>query len=145
MLAALERASATPQQIVEMLAARSEQVVTWDFIQRVTISGEEILIRLALPGQNGTALEQSFPATLSRRSAGRSVVMVERGTAGAADPALIRLVGRAFRWWQQLVSGERTSMSEIADREGVTRTYNSRTLPLALLSPELIEAIAQGR
>ena len=45
----------------------------------------------------------------------------------------------------ELVSGRARSLQELAKRDGISRRYIRRLIDLAFLSPELIEAILQGR
>jgi ParB-like chromosome segregation protein Spo0J len=66
------------------------------------------------------------------------------GTTQKADPALLKAVARAHRWFEDLVSGRMKSMVEIATREGVQKNYVSQLVRLAFLAPEIVEAIAAG-
>ncbi len=52
---------------------------------------------------------------------------------------------RAWRWQKLLDEGAHLSVSEIAEAEGINKSYVSRILRLALLAPDLIEAIVEGR
>ena len=47
-------------------------------------------------------------------------------------------------WFGDLTSGRATTLSEIAEREGVTRRYVGHLLPLAFLDPGIVEAILAG-
>ena len=44
-----------------------------------------------------------------------------------------------------LDGGIYTSVSEIGEAEGISKSYISRVLRLALLAPDLVEAIVEGR
>ena len=48
-------------------------------------------------------------------------------------------------WLVSLVGGGSRSLRELAERDGITRRYVRRLVDLAFLSPELVEAILQGR
>ena len=61
------------------------------------------------------------------------------------DPALIKAVARAHAWWSEIRSGRVTSITDFACAEGVTRSYLIRILRLAFLSPNVVEAILEGR
>ena len=52
---------------------------------------------------------------------------------------------RAWRWQRMLDEGVYTSVSEIGDAENISKSYVSRILRLALLAPDLVEAILAGR
>jgi ParB-like chromosome segregation protein Spo0J len=61
------------------------------------------------------------------------------------DLALIKAIARGRAWFEELVSGRARSLQELAKRDGISRRYIRRLIALAFLSPELIEAILQGR
>ncbi len=64
--------------------------------------------------------------------------------AARRDPALIRAVARAHRWFDNLVSGRARSLRKIAKKEGFSDRYVSNLMPLAFLSPEIVETILAG-
>jgi site-specific DNA recombinase len=62
------------------------------------------------------------------------------------DPALIKAIARGRAWFDELVvSGRARSLQELAKRDGISRRYIRRLVGLAFLSPQLVEAILQGR
>ncbi len=61
------------------------------------------------------------------------------------DSALIKALARAFRWQKMLEHGAFATISELAAHEGIAASYLSRTLRLAQLAPEIVEAILNGR
>jgi hypothetical protein len=71
------------------------------------------------------------------------------GDAGAAqrrpDATLIRALARAHRWKQLIEDGTYRSAAEIAEAEGITRSFVNRLLRLTLLAPDVVEAILDGR
>ncbi len=60
------------------------------------------------------------------------------------DPSLIKLIVRAHALHGKLVS-ENLGIGDIADSESVHHSYVSRLIRLAFLSPEITEAILDGR
>ena len=79
-----------------------------------------------------------------------SVLSSERSSAWApAKPhpyeTLIRALARAHRWKRMLEEGRYRSAAEIAEAEGVTRSFVNRLLRLTLLAPDIVEAILEGR
>jgi hypothetical protein len=64
--------------------------------------------------------------------------------AGVPDKALTRLFARGRRWYEQLTSGERSSLRDIAEAEKVDARYVSRVLYGALLAPDIIKKTLQG-
>jgi hypothetical protein len=61
------------------------------------------------------------------------------------DPTLIKAIARGRAWFEELAAGRARSLRELAERDGITRRYVRRLVDLAFLSPELVEAILQGR
>ena len=61
------------------------------------------------------------------------------------DRALVRALARAFRWQRLLDEGAHGTFDDLAKAEGVSQSHVSRMLRLTLLSPDLIEAILEGR
>jgi hypothetical protein len=59
------------------------------------------------------------------------------------DPSLIKLIVKAHRLNEELMS-ENLGIGDVAESEGVHRSYVSRLIRLAFLSPEITEAILDG-
>ena len=88
--------------------------------------------------------ELELAVTLART--GRAVRLVQASGAAVLprhDPALVRLVVRARRWWSQLREGA-LDVGELAASEGVQPSYVTRVLRLAFLSPQVTQAILAG-
>ena len=78
---------------------------------------------------------------------GRKEMVLPEGAAQARKPdnTLVKALARAFRWKRMLESGEFASISELAEKEGIAFTYMARLMRLSLLSPEIIDAVMDGR
>jgi ParB-like chromosome segregation protein Spo0J len=61
------------------------------------------------------------------------------------DGTLVKALARAWRWQRQLDEEVHTSVSDIGEAEGISKSYVSRILRLALLAPDIVEAILAGR
>ncbi len=61
------------------------------------------------------------------------------------DSALVKALARAFRWKRMLDTGEFATIAELAAREKIAAPYLTRTMRLAQLAPDLVEAILDGR
>ena len=90
-----------------------------------------------------------IPIRLQRRG-GRKLIMTPKGAAMPTpkprpDETLIKALVRAHRWRRQIESGKAKSITDIAAQEGVTDAYVCRLLPLTCLSPDIVEAILDGR
>ena len=60
------------------------------------------------------------------------------------DGVLVKALARAWRWQKLLVRGVYSSVTEIAEAEKISKSYVSRILRLALLAPDIVEAILGG-
>jgi hypothetical protein len=89
-----------------------------------------------------------------RKRGGRKVVVSPDGSvlptaarhvATNTDPALLKALGRAFRWRRLLDNGTFASVSDIARVEKIDRGYAGSILRLTLLAPDLVETILEGR
>jgi hypothetical protein len=69
------------------------------------------------------------------------------GSTGRPQPdgTLLKALARAWRWQRMLDEGVYATVSEIGDAEDISKSYVSRILRLALLAPDIIEAILEGR
>ena len=62
-----------------------------------------------------------------------------------ADAALVKVLVRAFRYQRLLDEGTYASISEMAAAERIEWSYLGSLLRLMLLSPDIVEAILDGR
>ena len=65
----------------------------------------------------------------------------------AADGTLVKALAlaRAWRWQRMLDEGIYATVNEIGDTEHISKSYVSRILRLALLAPDIVDAIVAGR
>jgi hypothetical protein len=61
------------------------------------------------------------------------------------DGTLVKALARAWRWQRMLDEGVYTTVGEIGDAESISKSYVSRILRLALLAPDIVDAILTGR
>ena len=97
-----------------------------------------------------TSITVRVPLKIRRRP-GRKTVVTPLPAAGAdsaiptrADPALVKALARAFRYQRLLDEGRYTSISEMAAGEKIDRGYLGRLLRLALLAPDIVDALLDG-
>jgi site-specific DNA recombinase len=89
---------------------------------------------------------RSFPMQLKRRGVElRLIVGNHHRSATVVDLPLLKAVARAHRWFDELSTGKSRSLPEIARREGLAVRYVGRLIRLAFLTPEIVEAIVEGR
>ncbi|MGH6895155.1 MAG: hypothetical protein ACREJ5_01205 [Geminicoccaceae bacterium] len=98
---------------------------------------------------DGTTLVVRIPMRFQRRG-GRKRIVAPDGSEivptakPQPDGALLKALARAWRWQRMLDDGIYTTVSDIGDAENISKSYVSRILRLALLAPDIIEAILAG-
>ena len=92
----------------------------------------------------------SVPMTFKLRG-GRKVIVLPDGTQGnplpkaTIDNTLVKAIARAFRWQAMLDNGTYGCIKDIARAERINGSFVSRVIRLALLAPDIVEAILAGR
>ncbi|WP_323771984.1 hypothetical protein [Antarctobacter sp.] len=87
-----------------------------------------------------------IPFRLVKRGGRREMHLPEGAThSRRTDSTLVKALARAFRWKRMLESGEFTTIGELAQREGIAPSYMTRVLRLTLLTPNIVEAILDGK
>jgi hypothetical protein len=85
-----------------------------------------------------------------KRQGGRKRILAPDGsdlappTRAQPDGTLVKALTRAWRWQRQLDGGIYASLAEIAAAEKLSPSYVSRIGRLALLAPDIVEAILAG-
>ena len=146
---------------LEVIASTELRSVVVKLVRRVNVEEEGIQVELkraALLGEVGaetvaaeeadtTAVVIDIPASFARRSTETRLVVHDTigVVARSPDPALLKAVARAHVWFEELSRGRARSITEIADREGVTDRYVAHTINVAFTSPALVEGILEGR
>jgi hypothetical protein len=95
---------------------------------------------------DGSTLVVRIPMRFQRRG-GRKRIVAPDGTELSPvskpqpDGTLTKALERAWRWQRMLDDGVYASVSEIGEAENISKSYVSRILRLALLAPDIVEAI----
>ena len=58
---------------------------------------------------------------------------------------MVKAIARAFRWQAMLENGTYGCLEEIGKGENIAPSFISRVIRLALLAPDIVEAILAGR
>ena len=102
--------------------------------------------------RNGAPVRMREVATIEfQRRGGRKRIVAPDGseivppTKPQPDGTLVKALARAWRWQRMLDEGVYASVSEIGDAENISKSYVSRILRLALLAPDIVEAILAGK
>jgi hypothetical protein len=99
---------------------------------------------------DGTTLVVRIPMRFRRRGGRKRIVALD-GTAivpalkPQPDGTLVKALARAWRWQRMLDDGGYGSVIDISEAEGISKGYVSRILRLALLAPDMVEKILEGR
>src|SRR3984893_17903251 len=155
----LERAARLAAALNRSPAERAK--VARDLIDKVVIGENAITIRIrrcALSGgavappssesPSNSPIELAAPMAFRRRGVEIRLVLPAvaiQNDRSRCDPTLIKAIARGRAWFEELAAGRARSLRELAERDGITRRYVRRLVDLAFLSPELVEAILQGR
>ena len=102
----------------------------------------------ALEDPSNGAIELTAAVAFKRRGVETKLMLPgldQTNSRARRDPALIKALARGRAWFDELVAGRVVSLQALAERDGITRRYIRRLVGLAFLSPELVEAILQGR
>lgn len=86
------------------------------------------------------------PFRLVKRGGRKEMVLPPEANARRnVNDALVKALARAFRWKRMLDSGAFSTIADLAQRERIAAPFLTRTMRLAQLAPDLVEAILDGR
>jgi site-specific DNA recombinase len=113
----------------------------------IALSSTGLLALLGLSARSniGSVLHLTHPLLIQRRGVETKIMLASHPYPPSRDEHLIRILARSYKWMQQLIAGEVVSLKALAADEGLDPAEISRHLPLACLSPDIIEAIVAGR
>lgn len=103
-----------------------------------------------LGGGAGKSSEGLFdlvvPIQLKRRGVEAKLVMKAAGDQSSPpDAKLVTLLADALRWIDDIAQGRALSLRGLARQNNRDAGEISRTLPLAFLAPDIVEAVLKGR
>jgi hypothetical protein len=99
---------------------------------------------------DGTTLVIRIPMRFQRRGGRKRIVApdgsdLKPSSTSRPDSTLIKALARAWCWQRMLNEGVFSSVTEISEAEAINKSYVSRILRLALLAPDIIDAVLAGR
>jgi hypothetical protein len=83
----------------------------------------------------------SVPSTLKRAGREMTLLLGDQDAPARQNPALIQLVVRAHAMRDALMASGDASLNEVAEREGMTKSYIARLVRLAYLAPGITQSI----
>jgi hypothetical protein len=130
-----------------------------ELVEKIIVDEKTIIIKLrrsfllgipssASEAASEGAVELTAAVAFTRRGAETKLVLpglAQQKHSSKCDPALIKAIVRGRAWFEELATGRARSLHELAKRDGISRRYIRRLVGLAFLSPQLVEAILQGR
>jgi site-specific DNA recombinase len=119
--------------------------LTIDFDRSAVVSA--LLPEQAQPklDQDDVTLSVECPISLRRRGVEmRMLITNSADRPREPDPGLVQLTVRAHRYLALLVDGQNRTITDVAMVESVEASEVSRILPLAFLSPSIIDSILAG-
>jgi hypothetical protein len=142
-------------------ASAERAKLTRALIERIIVDENRIAIRVrrsallarivpaeASDDSKGSTIEFTAAVDFKRRGVASKIVVpgsAQQNQASKCDPALIKAIVRGRAWFDELATGRARSLRDLAERDGISRRYIRRLIDLAFLSPQLVEAILQGR
>ena len=104
---------------------------------------DEGLVRRSSEADDIVTIE--LPIVLRRRGNGMRIVIDSPYVQPEPDPSLVDLIARAHIYLDRLTGPSPMNTTSIAETFGVDRADVGRIVPLAFLSPKMLEAILSGR
>ena len=95
-----------------------------------------------------TTMRVFIPLTIRKRNGRPKIVPpadVVPDTGGGVDPHVLKAIAKAWSWRRKLESGAVSTLSDIAEAEGVTPAFIRRTMKLAYLAPVVLDQILIAR
>ncbi len=144
---------------VERLKSNPRRSVLKSLLNKIVVSPDQLDIHVNLHGLREMICNDGSDANiqaeedhhiishrihLKRSSHGKRIIL-DRGKndePGKVDPALLKSIARAHIWFDELKAGY--SYKDIAARENIDQRHVARTIRLAFLAPDIMEAIFKG-
>jgi DNA invertase Pin-like site-specific DNA recombinase len=153
----IARAAAVAKELHDQPRERQRDLLS-TLVHQVTLTPNSIRIEIERSGLMGLLAEpQAAPRSEGRVALTVTIQLKRRGTkaklvmpaAGArptlVDAKLVAVIAEAHRWIDELANGGAASVRDLARRINRDAGDISRTLPLAFLAPDIVEAILEGR
>jgi site-specific DNA recombinase len=132
-----------------------------ELVEKIIVDEKTIIIKLrrgpllggdvpspASEAASDSAVELTAAVAFKHRGIETKLVLpglAQQDHGSRCNPALIKAIARGRAWFEELAMGRARSLQVLAKRDGISRRYIRRLVGLAFLSPQLVEAILQGR
>lgn len=126
-------------------APETAKQVLQEVVSAVYLDETNLSIHVRASGTHGLLVADTEIAVRARLKGARHYLAVgAEGVRRKPHAGMIRLLGNASRWMDDVVSGRVTSLSAISRREGLSLSRVSNIMELAFLAPDLKTAIVNG-
>ena len=114
-------------------------------IERMKLSstGLTLTLSFACTIEDGPMLIHHVPMAIRRR--GVEMRLVLDGETRKVDHALLSILAKGHKWFEELSTSAMPDMAAIARRENVSDQYVNKLVGLAFLSPDIVKKIIEGR
>jgi DNA invertase Pin-like site-specific DNA recombinase len=118
-------------------------------IVKAELFAEEIKLEIntdQLTNKSSPSIHLTIPAALKRcgHSMRLLVGSAKQSHRHTKDLKLMNGIAKSLEWLNQLTTGKVKSMQEIAEKEGVSSSYVTRSIYRAFLAPDIVRAIMNG-
>jgi DNA invertase Pin-like site-specific DNA recombinase len=136
------------QRDAQTLRAIMAGIVVYPADVRIDARTAAIAQRLSVqaPAEADTVFTLTCPVRMTRTGYRLRLVQNDGRSVAASPPdaSMVKLLVKAHRWWAQLQRGEIT-IRELAEAEGVVKSYVTRVVRLAFLAPSIVDDVLAGR
>ncbi|KQS03651.1 resolvase [Sphingomonas sp. Leaf357] len=152
----MERIFSTSRATAAMIRKRDPHILR-AIIAGIVVHPTEVSIELLMaavaqhlsvspPPDADTIITLACPVRMTRTGHRLRLVQNDGRSVAAAPPdaSMIKLLVKAHKWWGQLQRGEVT-VRELAEAEGVVKSYVTRVVRLAFLAPAIVDDVLAGR
>jgi site-specific DNA recombinase len=117
-------------------------------VERIVVYADRIEVGFKANALTGIEDEElvwlSTPYTIKRRGLAMRLILNYEAQAATPDARLLELIAKGHRWLARLTSGASNGVGAIGREEGVSTSYVTRLMYLAMLAPDIIQRIARA-
>ncbi len=139
-----------------LLAETESAAALVEVIERVQLTAEglRMVLRILIPcgptidqpSSKILGISRFVPMKIKRRGVEMRIILDGKDEIRRkVDPALLKTIARARRWFEEVASGHMPSLTAIARRDHLAKRYVARLIILAFIAPSIVEAVTEGR
>lgn len=135
-----------PARLSEVLARARYTEPSLELVEKVVIAANSLSVSMALPWQPALSIVKTLAMMVRRRGHERRLVFLSsKDKPERRDARLIKALGHGLDFWGRMLADPHLTAKDIGLKEKLDARYVGRTLGLAFLAPDLVEAMAHGR